>query len=163
MYAAIWSFGGFLNTSNKSRFDRWWRLTFNTRLPDDGLLWDYTLAADLTSLCPCTVDSAPITSQARPSFVPTVQARAFQCVLGALLKCERPVFVSGPPGSGKTALLLNTLGGLCESGDSKLLHLYVDQATSAQSLWRQVNVCVCVLVGVRVFVCIYVWLSVAIP
>ncbi len=141
VYATIWSLGSFLDVNNKSHFDRWWRLTFNTIvLPEDGVLWDYILTPNLTSLFLCNIDPAPISSPARALFIPTVQAHAFQCALDTLLQCERPVFVNGPAGSGKTALLLNTLEELCTKGESKLLHLCVDQATSAQSLWKQVSV-----------------------
>lgn len=152
MYATIWSLGGFLDAGNKSRFDRWWRLTFkSTALPDDGVLWDYVLAPDLSCLSLYSVDSAPISSRAGPLFVPTVQACAFQRVLEAMLQSGRPVFVNGPAGSGKTALLLNTLGELCDGMDSKLLHLRVDQATSAESLWSQVSVCMCGSVYVHTY------------
>ena len=142
VYAVIWSFGGFLSAHNKIIFDRWWRETFAIPLPEDGLLWDYNLTSDWTRFSTCTVNSVPVTRDNRPSFVPTVQSQSFQHIIGILHKQGFPVLLGGENGTGKTSLLLDQFGEICNSSDSALLHLYVNQSTSAQSLWEQVCVCV---------------------
>ncbi len=143
VYAIIWSYGGFLNAHNKTIFDQWWRGTFDTPLPEDGLLWDYNLTSDLTRFSMCTVNAAPVTRDNRPSFVPTVQSQSFQRIIGILHKQGFPVLLSGANGTGKTSLLLNQFDEYCNSSDASLLHLYVNQSTSAQSLWEQVGVVWC--------------------
>ena len=141
VYALVWSCGGFLTTANKEVFDRRWQDTHNQSnlFPKDGLLWDYHPSQDLSQFSPCATNPVPITSDSHPPFVPTIRSQSYHHLLSLLLKQGSPILLSGRHGSGKTSLLLNCLRKHCQSSETRLLHLYVNQGTCAGSVWGQVE------------------------
>jgi len=143
VYSAVWGCGGFLSPGNKALFDQWWRQAFNKTsplYPGNGLIWHYDLAPDWSQFTPYPVSTTVINTHKHSPFVSTAVSQSYQRIIGALLKQGTPVFLNGDNGSGKTALVTHHLR---ESSppDSTVLHLYVNQLTSAQSVWSQVRDC----------------------
>lgn len=151
IYSVVWACGGFLTAPNKTKFDLWWRTTFNLNsseycYPKAGTVWDYytkpgshTFFSWINSIPPL---SLPL-DKATPPFVHTARSVAVSHFINSQIGNGCPVLLNGQGGSGKTALLKQLLKKHCKMGTSEfnLLHVYCNLLTSAEVVWNQVLDC----------------------
>ena len=113
--AIIWGFGGSLVGADRIEFCEIIRATASFSLPSDGipLLDHYVSITDgqwyLWSDCVPHVEIDPKSVLDTSVVIPTVDTLRNQHLMRAFLNTRKPVILCGPPGSGKTMTLTDTL------------------------------------------------------
>lgn len=152
IYAVIWSCGGFLTARNRAHFDNWWRTKFKSNpsnskpcFPSGGMLWDYYIKPGtqyFVSWSSKVPPLSPAVDKTEPPFVHTVRSVAVSHLISSLISGGCPILLNGVGASGKTSLLKRLLGEVCKAGsETNLLHVFCNQLTSAEVVWKQFQDC----------------------
>ena len=90
-----------------------------------------------------TMEQVPTKVSSRTSnadaFVFTPRLEAMAKLIKLLIDGGLPVLLDGKAGSGKTSFLQEITRSITKSGETELLHMYIDQQSTASTVWSQLQ------------------------
>ncbi|KAG8587471.1 hypothetical protein GDO81_005673 [Engystomops pustulosus] len=144
IFSCIWSFGGWLDSNERTSFSIWWRQTFrsHTTFPTEGEVWDYHIDTDTRHFVRWhdTLSSYSIShgqSAASEVFVHTVHTEQVLYLSSLLITSGCPVLFAGSGGCGKSSLSQELLNCLCLGDVAELseLRIPINGSTDPRRLW----------------------------
>ncbi|KAM8977325.1 uncharacterized protein RCH25_043181 [Pelodytes ibericus] len=144
IFSTIWSFGGWLDTHERTIFSNWWKQAFRnlTTFPGDGQVWDYHIDTDTRQFVRWhdTLSSYFVShgqSTASEACVHTVQNEPLLYFSSLLTSTGHPVMLAGEAGCGKSVIAQEVLNSLCSGDVAEMLELRVpiNNSTDPRRLW----------------------------
>ncbi|XP_069829066.1 uncharacterized protein [Dendropsophus ebraccatus] len=144
IFSCIWSFGGWLDSKERSSFSHWWKRTFrsHTTFPAEGEVWDYHIDTDTRSFVRWhdTLSSYAVSqgqSVASEAFVHTVHSEQLLYLSSLLVTSGCPVLFAGDAGCGKSTLSQELLNCLClgDVAEMSELRIPINSSTDPRRLW----------------------------
>ncbi|XP_075707241.1 uncharacterized protein LOC142741794 [Rhinoderma darwinii] len=148
LFSCIWSFGGWLDSTERSLFSNWWRRTFrsHTTFPAEGEVWDYHIDTDTRHFVRWddTLSSYSVShgqSVASEAFIHTVKSEQLLYLSSLLITSGCPVLFAGDAGCGKSILSQELLNCLCMGDVAEMseLRIPINSSTDPRRLWRCLN------------------------
>ncbi|XP_075119220.1 uncharacterized protein LOC142194092 [Leptodactylus fuscus] len=144
IFSCIWSFGGWLDSNERTLFSNWWRHTFRTHttFPAEGEVWDYHIDTDTRhfvrwhdTLSSCSVSHGQ--SVASEAFVPTVHSEQLLHLSSLLITSGCPVLFAGDAGCSKSMLSQEQLNSLClgDVAEMSYIKIAINSSTDPRRLW----------------------------
>ncbi|XP_053561397.1 uncharacterized protein LOC128652486 [Bombina bombina] len=144
MFTCIWSFGGWLDSQEKSIFNNWWRQALRNHItfPTEGEVWDYHIDNEtrqfvrwqdmLSSYSP-----NPGQGIASDAFVHTVHNEQLLFLSSLLTMSGSHVMLVGNAGCGKTSIMQELLSSLSTGDVTELLEVRIpiNSSTDPRKFW----------------------------
>eukprot|EP01105_Mastigella_eilhardi_P022506 TRINITY_DN553_c0_g1_i1.p1 TRINITY_DN553_c0_g1~~TRINITY_DN553_c0_g1_i1.p1 ORF type:complete len:4613 (+),score=1400.71 TRINITY_DN553_c0_g1_i1:1522-13839(+) len=134
LFSVMWGFGGSMNLMDREEYGRW--LQKEASLNMTNTLLDYGVSVDEGTWFPWTAPVVEVETHKVGSpdvVIPTIDTVRHVEVLHAWLQEHRPLLLCGPPGSGKTMTLTNTLAAF---PDYEIASLNFSSATTPELLLK---------------------------
>ncbi|XP_056412427.1 uncharacterized protein LOC130355786 isoform X2 [Hyla sarda] len=144
IFSCIWSFGGWLDSNERTSFSHWWRRTFrsHTTFPAEGEVWDYHIDTDTRHFVRWhdTLSSYSVSqgqSVASEAFVHTVHSEQLLYLSSLLVTSGCPILFAGDSGCGKSTLSQELLNCLCSGDVAEMseLRIPINSSTDPRRLW----------------------------
>uniref|UniRef100_A0A8C5WK28 Dynein heavy chain n=1 Tax=Leptobrachium leishanense TaxID=445787 RepID=A0A8C5WK28_9ANUR len=150
IFSTIWSFGGWLDTHERTHFSIWWHRTFKSysTFPVDGQVWDYHIDTDTRQFVRWhdTLSCYFLShgqSSASEAFVHTVHSEPLLYFSTLLTTVCCPVMLAGEAGCGKSLIVQEVLNSLCSGDVAEMLELRIpiNNSTDPRKLWECLKDC----------------------
>ncbi|XP_040278224.1 dynein beta chain, flagellar outer arm-like [Bufo bufo] len=144
IFSCIWSFGGWLDSNERTLFSNWWRRTFRSHatFPAEGEVWDYHIDTETRHFVRWhdILSSYAVShgqSVASEAFVHTVHSEQLLYLSSLLITSGCPVLFAGDGGCGKSAISQELLNGLClgDVAEMSELRIPINSSTDPRRLW----------------------------
>jgi dynein heavy chain, axonemal len=151
-FAFIWSIGGSVSDSNWEQMDDYVRELFTkgglkTDMPHTGSIYDYFVDPATREFKLWSTIVQPFSYKAGASYfammVPTVDTTRFSYLFSHLIAQNKPFFVGGMTGTGKTVMvqnLLQSLEPLVEDGGQGVMATTINFSAQTSSLVTQMSI-----------------------
>ncbi|KAM9320087.1 uncharacterized protein PAF06_004553 [Gastrophryne carolinensis] len=145
IFSCLWSFGGWLDSAERTMFSNWWRHTFrhHATFPAEGEVWDYHIDTDTRHFVRWhdTLSSFSVShgqGMASEVFVHTQDSEQLLYLSSLLTTSGCPVLLAGDPGCGKSVLSHELLNALClgDVAEMSELNIPINSSTDSLRLWE---------------------------
>ncbi|XP_018424228.1 PREDICTED: dynein beta chain, flagellar outer arm-like [Nanorana parkeri] len=144
IFSCIWSFGGWLDSGERTKFSNWWRHTYrnHTTFPTEGEVWDYHIDTDTRHFVRWhdTLSSYSVShgqNMASEAFAHTLHSEQLLYLSSLLTTSGCPVLLAGDTGCGKSVLSHELLNALClgDVAEMSELRIPINSSTDPRRLW----------------------------
>ncbi|CAM9594527.1 unnamed protein product [Heterosigma akashiwo] len=153
-YSMIWSLGAALDSKDWERFDEWLRefleageAPLKLGLPHSGTVFDFSVDLAAAEFKPWSEQVPEFQYDEQLSYfelmVPTADTVRFSAVARRMITMDKPVFVTGVSGTGKTVLmqkLLQSCEPLPDEGGLGVVPIFINFSAQTASLTTQATV-----------------------
>ncbi|XP_068122143.1 uncharacterized protein [Hyperolius riggenbachi] len=144
IFSCIWSFGGWLDSNERTMFSHWWKHSFkhHATFPAEGEVWDYHIDTDTRQFVRWhdTLSSYSVNhgqGMVSETFVHTLHIEQLLYLSSLLTLSGYPVLLAGDTGCGKSVLSRELLSALClgDVAEMSELRIPINSSTDPRRLW----------------------------